>query len=160
MNHKLSGLYYGVISATMTVIGLVMGLSLGTESKLSIIIAISTMAVSDTLADAFGIFMAHKLDDDKEIDATKQAIYVIASKAAIGLSFLLIFYLIKNMLACQIVSIIFAYSIIVSACNYLAEINKENKVKLISRYTGITTIIVILTIILSKIVKSTLENKI
>ena len=118
------------------------------------------MAVSDTLADAFGIFMAHKLDDDKEIDATKQAIYVIVSKAAIGLSFLLIFYLIKNMLACQIVSIIFAYSIIVSACNYLAEINKENKVKLISRYTGITTIIVILTIILSKIVKSTLENKI
>ena len=153
MNHKLSGIYYGVISATMTVIGLIIGLSTGTDSKSTILLGIISLIFADTLADAFGIYMANKVNKNDDISPVKQGLYVVLSKGSVGLSFLLIYYLIHNMYICQIVSIIWSYIIIIVSCYHLAETNKEDKIKTISKYTIITTIIVIITALISKCIQ-------
>ena len=130
MNHKLSGIFYGIISATMTVIGLVMGLSIGTDSKSTIIMGIISLIFADTLADAFGIYMAHKVDKNDTVSPIRQAIYVILSKGLVGISFLMIFHLFQNVYICQIISILWSYFIIIVACNHVAETNGDNKINI------------------------------
>ena len=56
----LQGLYFGIISGTITTLGLIIGLRSGTMSKLAIIAGILAISISDTLSDAFGLYISKK----------------------------------------------------------------------------------------------------
>ena len=153
----LSNVYYGIISATMTIIGLVTGMANTTDSKKTILIAIVTLGISDTLADAFGIFMSEKIDnlDDKSNNkALKAGISVVLSKFIIALSFFIIFYLIEELSLSKNIAIIWSYIIIIIFCYYLSILRKENKIYNISKYTSIITLIVICSNYASKLIQN------
>lgn len=58
----LKGLAFGLTSGIITTLGMMIGLSAGTQSRLAVIGGILTVAVADAFSDAFGIHVAEESD--------------------------------------------------------------------------------------------------
>lgn len=147
MNEYIEGTYFGVISGAITTIGLIMGMSSGTGSKIAIIVSILTIAISDTLSDAFGMYMSKKagnLEDDS-YKPLKEAIGVIGSKFIISMSFLIPFLMYNNLDTSRYISVIWAYIIIICSSGYLTKLREESFTNNGIKYIIITTIVILLT---------------
>ena len=143
----IEGTYFGIISGAITTIGLIVGMNSGTGSKVAIIVSILTIAISDTLSDAFGMYMSKKAGnlEDNSTKPLKEAIGVLASKFIISMSFLIPFVCINSLSASSYTSIGWAYTIIIAAAAYLTRLRKENLTKNLIKYVLITTVVVVLT---------------
>lgn len=61
VNHSLRvGISFGLTSGVITTLGLLVGLSAGTNSRLAVIGGVFTIAVADSLSDALGIHVAEE----------------------------------------------------------------------------------------------------
>jgi hypothetical protein len=49
------GMSFGLVSGVITSLGLVVGLTVGTQSRIAVIGGIVTIAIADSLSDALGI---------------------------------------------------------------------------------------------------------
>jgi VIT1/CCC1 family predicted Fe2+/Mn2+ transporter len=58
-----TGVSFGLTSATITTLGLMMGLHSGTHSRLVVLGGILTIAVADAFSDALGIHVAEEAED-------------------------------------------------------------------------------------------------
>ncbi|MFA6274400.1 MAG: hypothetical protein WC662_04530 [Candidatus Paceibacterota bacterium] len=58
------GLNFGLTSGVITTLGLMIGLSAGTNSKLAVIAGILTIAIADAFSDAFGIHISQEAAND------------------------------------------------------------------------------------------------
>jgi cytochrome c biogenesis protein CcdA len=89
MNHQLKiGLSFGLTSAIITTLGLMIGLISGTESKIVVIGGILTIAIADAFSDALGIHLSEESESKhtrKEIWEATLATFFF--KAMFGLSF-------------------------------------------------------------------------
>jgi len=64
MEHSLKiGLCFGLTSATITTLGLMVGLSASTHSQLVVLGGIVTIAIADAFSDAFGIHMSEESEN-------------------------------------------------------------------------------------------------
>lgn len=52
------GISFGLTSASITTLGLIIGLGVSTGSKMAVMAGIFTIAIADSLSDAFGIHLA------------------------------------------------------------------------------------------------------
>ena len=147
MSEFIEGSYFGIISGTITTIGLMIGLSAGTQSKLAVIVGVLTIAISDTLSDAFGMYMSRKVADknDKSLAPLKTASGVLAAKLIISLSFLIPILFNKDILIGRNVSILYAFIIIIAASSYLTHLRNEPLVRNVIKYIVITIIVIFLT---------------
>lgn len=143
----LQGLYFGIISGTITTLGLIIGLRSGTMSKLAIIAGILAISISDTLSDAFGLYISKKAQEPekKNNGPFKTAISVTITKFLIANSFLLPILLISGVNLSVILCIIWGSVLITLSTIYLSIIRKESIVLNISRYLSLTFLIVIIT---------------
>ena len=136
MSAFIQGSYFGIISGTITTIGLMMGLSAGTQSKLAIIVGVLTIAISDTLSDAFGMYMSRKVADtnDKSLAPLKTASGVLAAKLIISLSFLIPIMCSEDIIIGRNISIAYAFIIIISASSYLTHLRNEPLLRNVIKY--------------------------
>tara|TARA_B100000674_G_C37872858_1_gene930422 strand:- start:831 stop:1316 length:486 start_codon:yes stop_codon:yes gene_type:complete len=143
----LQGLYFGIISGTITTTGLIIGLRSGTMSKLAIISGILAISISDTLSDAFGLYISKKAEDKKDISdgPLKTAIGVIFAKFIIANSFLIPVLLVSGIDLSVIICLVWSAILIVSSTSYLSIIRRENVILNTSKYLFLTFIIVIIT---------------
>ena len=56
------GIGFGLTSAIITTLGVIVGLGFGLDSKLVIISAILTIAIADSLSDALGVHIAKEAE--------------------------------------------------------------------------------------------------
>ena len=147
MSDFIQGSYFGIISGTITTIGLIIGLSAGTSSKIALIVGILTIAISDTLSDAFGMYMSRKVADttDNSEAPIITAAGVVAAKFLISISFLLPILMNSNITKGRNISVLYSFIIIIVASSYLTKIRKEPLLKNIFRYIVITVIVILLT---------------
>ena len=80
MRHPLEvGLSFGITSAIITTLGLIVGLNAGTHSTLVVVGGIIVIAVADAFSDAFGIHMAEESEGkhtDREVwEATLSTLF-------------------------------------------------------------------------------------
>ena len=143
----LQGIYFGIISGTITTLGLIIGLRSGTMSKLAIITGILAIAISDTLADAFGLYLSKKAENtkDKTNAPFKTAVSVVIAKFIIANSFLLPIILLSGINLSVIICTIWGMIIVTFASVYLSFIRKENIVVNTSKYIILTLLIIIIT---------------
>lgn len=91
------GASFGMISGIMTALGLILSSYGAKQQVFLIILTLVSLAVSDGLSDALGIYYGSYVDDNDLTKSLKEAGRTFMGKATIPLVFALIFYLVHDM---------------------------------------------------------------
>jgi VIT1/CCC1 family predicted Fe2+/Mn2+ transporter len=140
-----TGLSFGLTSAIITTLGLMVGLHSGTRSKLVVIGGILIIAIADAFSDALGIHMSEESENKhstKEIwestIATFIAKFIFASTFIIPL-------LLFPLNTAIIVSIFYGLILLSLFSLYMAKEQGEKSWKVIGEHLVIAVIVIILT---------------
>jgi len=146
LNHSLkTGLSFGLTSGIITSLGLLVGLSSGTQSKLVVIGGLLTIAIADAFSDALGI---HVSEESENIHTTKEiwesTIATFLSKFIFALTFI-IPVLIFQLSIAVLVSIIWGMSVLSLLSYRMAIEGKDNPFKVLTEHLLIAAVVVVLT---------------
>lgn len=84
------GFAFGVTSAVITTLGLLVGLEAGTHSRLAVIGGILTIAVADAFSDAFGIHASEEMEGTHTFaEIWLAAAFTFLAKLIFGASFVI-----------------------------------------------------------------------
>ncbi|MDI9618782.1 hypothetical protein [Methanothermobacter sp.] len=91
MRHSLkTGFSFGLTSAIITTLGLMVGLHSGTHSRLGVIGGVLTIAIADAFSDAMGIHIAEESENrHSEVEVWESTIATFISKFVFAITFLL-----------------------------------------------------------------------
>ena len=146
MDHSLkTGITFGLASATITTLGLMVGLHAGTHSRLVVIGGIFTIAISDAFSDAVGI---HISEESENVHTTKQiwvsTIATFLSKFIFSLSYV-IAVLLFELTTAIIINIIWGCFLLVLLSYCIAREQQERPWKVIGEHVSIFFIVIIIT---------------
>lgn len=127
MNHSIKvGFSFGLTSAIITTLGLIVGLEAGTSSRLAVIGGVITIAIADAFSDALGI---HVSEESENKHTTKEiwmsTISTFLTKSIFALIFI-IPLLIFTLSTAIIVNIIFGF-ILMSIFSYILAKQQDSK---------------------------------
>ncbi|MBU1871354.1 MAG: hypothetical protein KKH80_00925 [Candidatus Omnitrophica bacterium] len=146
--HQLTtGISFGLTSAVITSLGMIVGLNSATSSRLVVISGIVIMAIADGLSDAAGVHISEEAElekggakhSNKEIWAA--TIVTFISKFTFTLTFLIPF-LIFSLGSAVIIAIIWGMALLTFLNLSIAKIKKENPVKLIIEHVLLALFVV------------------
>lgn len=143
MKHSLEvGFSFGFTSGVITTLGLMVGLTSGTSSKLAVIGGILTIAVADAFSDSLGIHVSEEAENKhttKEIwESTLSTFlfkFIVASSFIIPVLFL-------KLQSAIVISIIWGLSLISIFSYKIAEKQKNKSLFVVLEHLIITTIVV------------------
>lgn len=142
MKHSLKiGISFGLTSAIITTLGLMIGLESGTHSKLVVIGGVLIIAIADAMSDALGIHISEESEKkhaSKEVWTSTLATFF--SKFLFALTFLVPVLLLELKIA-VLVNIVWGLSIL-TLISY--KISTENKWKVILEHLLITVLVIII----------------
>jgi len=140
-----TGLSFGLTSATITTLGLMVGLHAGTNSKLVVIGGILIIAIADAFSDALGIHISEESENKHTTPeiweatiATFLAKFIFASTFIVPL---LLFPLGKAI----IISVLYGMTLLSIFSLYLARGQGERPWKVIGEHLLIAVVVVIIT---------------
>src|SRR6056297_631374 len=137
------GLGFGLTSSIITTLGLIISLSFGTRSEAAVIGGILTIAIADALADSLGIHISEEVNPE---NSNKQ-IWAATFSTLFNKSFFALTFLIPVLLfdypTTIIVSIIWAFLLLIIFNYYIAIDKKAAPLKLIGEHLFIATLVVI-----------------
>ena len=127
MKHSLKvGFSFGLTSGIITTLGLMVGLSSGTNSKLAVIGGILTIAIADSLSDALGIHISEESENKHTTrEIWESTLSTFVCKFVIALTFL-VPVLFLELTSAIVVSIIWGLSLL---CIFSFGIAKGQKIK-------------------------------
>jgi VIT1/CCC1 family predicted Fe2+/Mn2+ transporter len=144
MRHSvLTGLCFGLTSAVITTLGLIIGLDSFSGSKMIVIGGVLTIAIADAFSDALGIHVSEEAENshtDKEIWESTLATF--AAKFLFALTFL-IPVLILELSTAIIVSIIWGMVMLAFLSRIIAKLNNDNVWKVVTEHMAIGLIVVV-----------------
>jgi len=146
MNHSLKiGLSFGLTSAVITTLGLIIGLNATTASKLVIIGGIITIAIADAFSDALGIHVSEESENkhtSKEIWMSTFSTFL--TKFIFALTFV-VPILFLELGTAIIVNIIWGLLLLTLFSYYLAVKEKTAPWKVIGEHLLIAVLVIIIT---------------
>lgn len=145
-DHSLStGISFGLTSAVITTLGLMVGLNSGTRSKAVVIGGILTIAIADAFSDALGI---HVSEESEQVHSTKEiwksTIYTFASKFFFALTFL-VPVLLFQLSTAVIISITWGLSLLFVLSYGMGKKEGKNPWKVVAEHLLIAVVVIILT---------------
>ena len=128
MKHSLKvGFSFGLTSGIITTLGLMVGLSSGTSSKLAVIGGILTIAIADASSDALGIHISEESENKHTTrEIWESTLSTFICKFTIALTFL-VPVLLLELTSAIVVSIVWGLSLL---CIFSFGISKNQKVSL------------------------------
>lgn len=140
-----TGICFGLTSAVITTLGLMIGLHSGTGSKMVVLGGILTIAIADAFSDALGI---HVSEESENIHTTKQiwisTIATFLAKFIFALTFIIpVIFL--PLLTAIIVSLIWGLSILTVLSYIIAKTQGERAWKVVSEHVFIAIIVIAIT---------------
>lgn len=147
MNHSLRvGFSFGLTSGIITTLGLMVGLSSGTHSKLAVIGGILTIAIADSFSDAMGI---HVSEEFENIHTTKEiweaTIATFSSKFVFALTFIIPVLLFKELSTAVLVSVIWGLSLLSVLSFVMAKQHKMKPWRPVVEHLSIAVIVIVIT---------------
>ena len=147
MNHSLKiGFCFGLTSGIITTLGLMVGLSSGTHSKLVVIGGILTIAIADSFSDALGIHVSEESENrhtTKEIWEATMATF--ASKFVFALSFIVPVFLFEELSTAVIISVVWGLSLLSVLSFSIAREQKTKPWRPVTEHLIIAAVVIILT---------------
>jgi vacuolar iron transporter family protein len=138
------GIGFGLTSATITTLGLIIGLDAGTGSKLAVAAGILTIAVADSFSDALGVHIAKESEGNfSEREIWQATIYTFLCKFFFALTFLIPVLLLKENLVI-IVAIIWGFLMLIVLNYHVARTSGQKPLKVIAEHLLIAIMVIIL----------------
>ena len=140
-----AGISFGITSAIITILGLMMGLYKTTSSKVIIVAGILTIAIADSLSDSLGIHLeeeTRRRSSQKSIWETTMA--TLFSKFIVALLFIIPFIFFQLKLAI-IVSTIAGFILLTLFTYKIATIRGEKPIRPMVEHLSIAVLVLILT---------------
>lgn len=140
-----TGISFGLTSAVITTLGLMVGLQSGTHSKLVVLGGIVTIAIADAFSDALGI---HISEEAKNVHTTKQVwvatVATFLSKSLFAMTFV-VPVLLFSLSTAVIVSLIWGLSILTFLSYVIAKTQAEPPWKIIGEHLFIAIMVIAIT---------------
>jgi len=146
MKHSLkTGLSFGLTSAIITTLGLMVGIYSGTRSRLAVLGSILIIAIADAFSDSLGIHMSEEAENKHTpVEIWESTLYTFLSKFLFASTFLvpvIIFELERAVL----VSIVWGLLLLVLFSYYLARNEGTSPWKVIVEHVFVAIIVIIAT---------------
>ena len=158
-SHQLAtGISFGLTSAVITSLGMIVGLYSATSSKLVVVTGIIIMAIADGLSDAVGLHLAEESETDKGSTRHNQkeiwltTIFTFLSVCGFSLTFVvpLLLFRLKTGIFIAIVWGI----LLLALLNFrIAQIRDENPIKLIAEHVTLALIVVIVSAVVGNLIE-------
>lgn len=146
------GISFGLTSASITTLGLIIGLEIGTGSRLAVVVGILTIAIADAFSDSLGVHLAKESEGNFNSKEVWQATaYTFLFKFLFALTFLIPILLIKGS-AGLLVAIFWGVLILVALNYYIAKANQENPLKIILEHLSISALVIFLSFLAGKLI--------
>lgn len=153
-----TGLSFGLTSAVITTLGLIVGLHSGTHSKIIILGGVLTIAIADSFSDALGIHVSEESNErrsQKQIWESTFATFI--SKLFIALTFV-IPILIFNLTIAVIVSIIWGLLLVMGFSFYIAKQQNRKAWPIIIEHLAIASLVIIATHYVGDLINILIKN--
>ncbi len=138
------GLSFGLTSATITTLGLIMGLDAGTGSKLAVAAGVLTIAVADSFSDALGVHVAKEAEGNFSHRQVWQAtIATFWYKFIFALTFLIPVLLLPERWSI-LVALIWGMIILVFLNYRIAKITKQRPISVILEHLLVSGAVIVL----------------
>jgi len=137
------GISFGLTSAVITTLGLMIGLNSSTGSRSVVIGGILTIAIADAFSDALGIHIAEESENrhtEKEIWAS--TIFTFLAKFIFALTFLIPVAIFSLSLA-LIVSVIWGFLLLTILSCRIAKNQNEKWYKIVFEHLFIATVVIV-----------------
>ena len=140
-----TGIFFGLTSAVITTLGLMVGLHSGTHSKMVVLAGILTIAIADAFSDALGIHVSEEADHSrtsKEVWAA--TIVTFLTKCLFALTFAVPVMLFSLSVA-VIVSLLWGLLILTVLSYVIAKSQGEPPWKIIGEHLIIAILVLVIT---------------
>lgn len=146
MKHTIkTGLSFGLTSAIITTLGLMVGTYSGTRSRTTVLGSILIIAIADALSDALGIHMSEESENvHTALEVWESTLYTFLSKFIFASTFIVPIIIFELQLA-VIVSIIWGFLLLTIFSFYLARNEKTAAWKVIFEHLFVAVIVIIAT---------------
>lgn len=157
-SHQLiTGISFGLTSAVITSLGMIVGLYSATSSKLAVVAGIIIMAVADGLSDAVGLHMAEEAEVEKgkakhtpkEIWLT--TLFTFLSVCGFSLTFAVPILIFPLKIA-VFLAIGWGILLLILLNFYTAKIKKESPIKIISEHILLTLFVIIISYLIGNLI--------
>ena len=140
-----TGVSFGLTSAVITTLGLMVGLQSGTGSKLVVIGGVLTIAIADAFSDALGI---HVSEESENVHTPKQVwgatVATFLAKFVFALTFI-VPVLLLPLSAAVVVSVAWGLSILAILSYFMARAQGERPWKIIGEHVLIAGLVIAIT---------------
>lgn len=141
----LTGLSFGLTSGIITTLGLIVGLSSGTHSKLAVLGGIITIAIADSFSDALGMHVSQ----ESQVRISERSVWLstistFIAKFLFALSFALP-VVVFDLSTAIVISVIWGFSILFIFSFYMAKKQKRNPWKAAFEHMIIGALVVVVT---------------
>jgi len=137
-----TGVSFGLTSAVITTLGLMVGLQSGTGSKLVVIGGVLTIAIADAFSDALGI---HVSEESENVHTPKQVwgatVATFLAKFVFALTFI-VPVLLLPLSAAVVVSVAWGLSILAILSYFMARAQGERSWKIIGEHVLIAGLVI------------------
>lgn len=140
-----SGVSFGLTSATITTLGLMIGLYSSTNSKMLVLGGVLLIAIADSFSDALGIHISEESKPgitEKEVWAA--TFFTFASKFFFALTYAVPF-LFFSVQSAVIVSIVWGYLLLTTLSFLIARSSHEKPLRIIGEHLFIATTVIVFT---------------
>lgn len=147
------GFGFGITSGIITTLGMIVGLNAATNSEVAVIGGILTIAVADSLSDAFGIHISEEYSSKRSSSkgVWQSTFSTFFAKLFFALTFLVPF-IIFSLSSAILVSILWGLSLITLFSYYLAKKKNSSMFKTISEHLAISIFVIVATNFLGKVI--------
>ena len=146
MKHSLkTGLSFGLTSAIITTLGLMVGIYSGTRSRLAVIGSILIIAIADAFSDSLGIHISEESENkhtSREI--WESTIYTFLSKFVFAVTFI-VPVIIFDLRSAVIISVIWGILLLAFFSYYLARNEKTAAWKVILEHIFVALVVIFIT---------------
>ena len=146
MKHSLkTGFSFGLTSAIITTLGLMVGLQSGTHSKIVVIGGILIIAIADAFSDALGIHISEESENKHSTKEIWQStIATFLSKLFFALTFI-IPVLLFELSTAIVISVIYGLIILSIFSFKIAKEQKNKPIKVIAEHLIIVLVVIVIT---------------
>lgn len=146
MEHSIKvGLCFGMTSAVITTLGLMIGLYAGTHSKLVVLGGILTIAIADAFSDALGIHVSEESENKhtaKEIWQSTISTFVFKFLFALTFAIPVLLFALDTAI---IISVVWGLGVLSLLSYYIAKDSKKNPFKAIGEHLLIAVVVIVIT---------------
>jgi VIT1/CCC1 family predicted Fe2+/Mn2+ transporter len=149
------GMSFGLVSGVITSLGLVVGLAVGTQSRIAVIGGIVTIAIADSLSDALGIHISEEAENvhsSMEVWMATGATFM--TKFVVASSFLVPVLLLELEDAVWL-SVAWGIASVAALSWYIARRQMASRTAVMAEHVGVAVLVVIASALVGRWVSTT-----